>query len=358
MRDWSGIGNSVVVEMTLAAIAICLVAGILVGCGSDEPSGNDSAAIDPSPQSAKVNQGNNAQAQGPDQTQADGPDKAPANQDQSGAAAKPPPGTGSGNTPPPPVLDESRLSGIGAGLPGEIGMMVSATGGPGPQLLLGRLTLGPAGSTINLPVAERVLKNGKGPSGVSEQTRGQINAAISRSDNAAATALFSGLVSENDGPTGASKAVVQTLQVDGGSPGVAPTQGGDGSSPGQILWPLGAQNRYMAALAGGCRVDVATQKFLLAQMAPADGRESFGLGARGPSARWISSSGAGPNGKVLVRQMGMFNPGGGQVVVAMMALPGDGSPKTGKKMLTGLTDRLASRLADQAPPKRPCTTQE
>ncbi len=151
------------------------------------------------------------------------------------------------------------------------------------------------------------------------------------------------------------EAVRQTTQVvDGGLGAVTAPGGGGNPTPGQVIWLLGAQNRYMAAVAGGCKGDPATRKFLLAQMAPAGGREIYGLGSIGQGARWVDGSGSGPNGSYLARQMGVVDTGGGPVVVAMMVLPYDGSPETGKEMLTELAERLASRFENLALAKRPC----
>lgn len=349
MKRTSGISNSAAGEMALLAVAVCLLAGVLAGCGDDEPSGSGSAATGQSSPVAGENQGTDESGQGSGQASA-GQDRGGA---PSGSGDEPGPQTGAGKI--PPGLAESQLMGIGAGLPGRIGMIVSAPGGPGTQVLIGDLTAGPAFSTINLPVSERVLKDGNGPAGIDPQVRDQIDTAISRPDAKASAPLVARLESDHGGPAGASKAVGQTVRAAGDGPGVTLDSGaGPGSNPGQAIWPLGSQNRYMAALAGGCKVDAATRKFLLARMAPADGRESYGLGSTGPSARWTGGSGTGPNGAYLARQAGVFDTAGGSVVVAVMALPDDSSPETAKDMMNEVTDRLVDRLADQALPELPC----
>jgi hypothetical protein len=104
----------------------------------------------------------------------------------------------------------------------------------------------------------------------------------------------------------------------------------------------------MAALAGGCIGTAAVRKFLLKLMAPAEGRDRYGLGSMGPDARWIGSVGKGREGNRLARQVGVFYTRGGAFAVAMFALPFDGSPKTGKAMLSEIAKRLDSRFGNQA----------
>ena len=353
MGDWSGMHNSIVGKLALSLATILVVAGALAGCSEDEPPGGGGTTVDQSSPDPELNQGTNGVDQEPDQ----GPGQQATEQGRNGNGSGPDSGAtlGPGSGVIPPGLAETRLTGVAAGLPGQVGMIVSAPGGPGPQILVGELTAGPAWSTLNLPIAERVLEDGNGPSGVGKQVRGQIKAAISQSDTEAAAALYSRLESQHGGPAGAMEAVRQTTRVvDGGLGADAAPGGGGNSTPGQVIWPLGAQSRYMASLAGGCRGDRATRRFLLAQMAPAEDRESYGLGSIGPSARWVSGSGTGPNGRYLARQTGVFDTGGGSVVVAMMVLPYDGSPEAAEVMLDELAERLTSRFENLALAKRPC----
>ena len=80
-----------------------------------------------------------------------------------------------------------------AGLPGEAGLVVGSPGGDGPRVSGGDLKTGSAWSTIKVPIAERVLEDFGGPSGISSAQAGKINRAITVSDNDAAAALFSSL---------------------------------------------------------------------------------------------------------------------------------------------------------------------
>lgn len=57
--------------------------------------------------------------------------------------------------------------------------------------------------------------------------------------------------------------------------------------------------------------------------------------------------GPGTDGKYLVRQMGVMEVDGKQVVVAMAAIPDDGSFESGMSMLNDVARSVATRLADQ-----------
>lgn len=349
MRSLPGARVVVVGELVSALVVFCLLAGVAIGCGGEEdPSRADGPALEGSVPAGEPEGKLDRPSRQSDRTPpAKGRRAEPEGSGGSRSGAK----TGS----IPPGLVESRLAGIAAGLPGRVGMMVTAPGGPGPQLLFGDLAAGPAWSTINLPVAERVLDDGEGPSGIDERARTQIEAAITRPDSDAGTALFSRLASTHRGPAGASRAIEETLRAAGGESPVISARGPDGPSGiGQGEWSLAAQSRYMAALAGGCVSDKASRRFLLAKMAPAAERDAFGLGSIGERARWISGWGVGPGGKALARQIGVIDTGGGPIVVALAALPADGSLDTGKAMLNELADRLASRFAGQALRERPC----
>jgi hypothetical protein len=342
-------------------VTVCLLAGLLAGCGGDGGSGSGGP---PTGQTSRNTDepGDDGTGQEPGQRPSqDEPAQEPAGQGPTGQGGEPGRRDGPGDTPGgrpaqiPPGLVESRLAGIAEGLAGQVGMAVSGPGGPGPLDIFGELSTGPALSTINLPIAERVLEDGGGPRDVDAPVREQTKAAISRSDPEAARALVSHLESNHGGPAGASQALGQSLRVPGGSPETTPAPTPERlAQPHLIEWPLVAQTRFVAALVGGCRGDTAVRKYLLASMAPSRDRERYGLGSVGPEARWIGSSGKGPEGNTLIRQTGVFHTDGGPVAVSMFVLPYDGSPRTGKAMLTEVAERLVSRLGDQGLRRYPC----
>jgi hypothetical protein len=239
-------------------------------------------------------------------------------------------------------------------LPGQAGLVLGAPGGAGPSLTGGELTTGSAWSTIKVPIAERVLADFGGPGSISGAQSEQIRQAITVSDNDAAAALFADLEAEHGGLNGASKAVGQMLRQAGDTETVISTQGRDGfSTYGQTEWSLVEQNRYMAALAGGCISDSASRAFLLGQMAEVTA-EPWGLGAAGVPAKWKGGWGPGTDGRYLVRQMGVVEVGGKEVVVTMAAVADDGTFETAQQMLSRIAKWTASRLVDQVGPPTGC----
>ncbi len=232
-------------------------------------------------------------------------------------------------------------------LSGEAGLVVGPPGSGGPDLSGGSLSGGDAWSTIKVPIAERVLADAGGPNGLSAAQADQMNRAITLSDNDAAAALFAGLEKTHDGLGGASEAVGEMLRQAGDNETVISTKGRDGfSTYGQTEWSLANQFGYMAALAGGCVSDAASRSYLLGQMASVGGSDLFGLGAVGFPAKWKGGWGPGTDGRYLVRQMGVMEVGGKQVVVAMAAVPDDGTFESGMSMLSEIARAAASRLTD------------
>jgi hypothetical protein len=239
-------------------------------------------------------------------------------------------------------------------LPGQSGLVLGAPGGGGPALSGGELTTGSAWSTIKVPIAERVLADFGGPAGISGAQSEQIRQAITVSDNEAAAALFADLEAEHGGLGGASKAVGQMLRQAGDTQTRVSTQGRDGfSTYGQTDWSLAEQNRYMAALAGGCISDSASRAFLLGQMAEVTA-EPWGLGAAGVPAKWKGGWGPGTDGRYLVRQMGVIEIGGKEAVVTMAAIADDGTFETAQQMLSRIAKWTASRAVDAVGPPNDC----
>lgn len=232
-------------------------------------------------------------------------------------------------------------------LPGQAGLVIGAPGGDGPRLSGGELTSGSAWSTIKVPIAERILADFGGSGGISAAQNEQIRQAITTSDNEAAAALFTDLEAEHGGLDKASEAVGQMLRGAGDDETVISTEGRDGfSTYGQTEWSLAQQNRYMAALAGGCVSDPASSSFLLDQMADVT-VESWGLGATGVPAKWKGGWGPGIDGRYLVRQMGVIEASGKAAVVAMAAIADDGSFESAQAMLTEIALWVAQTGIDE-----------
>lgn len=247
------------------------------------------------------------------------------------------------------------LESVLAGLPGQAGLVAGAPGTGGPSVVGGEFTTGDAWSTIKVPIAERILRDFGGPEAISPAQRANITAAITVSDNDAAAALFRDLENRHGGLAAASSAVDEMLREAGDTETVISTEGRDGfSTYGQTDWSLENQYRYMAALAGGCIGDPVSREFLLDQMGSVGGSDLFGIGATGVPARWKGGWGPGTDGKYLVRQMGVIETGGKEIVLALAAIPDDGTFESGQSMLSDLAGWAATDLADQIPAPGGC----
>ena len=242
-----------------------------------------------------------------------------------------------------------------AGLPGQAGLIVSSKGGDGPRVSGGDLETGSAWSTIKVPIAERVLEDYGGPSGISAAQAGEINRAITISDNDAAAALFADLEKKHGGLKKTSSAVGETLQEAGDFTTEISTKGRDTfSTYGQTDWTLETQNRYMAALAGDCLADESITDYLLDQMSMTGGEDSFGIGAAGVPAKWKGGWGPGTDGKYLVRQMGVMTVDGKDMVVNLAVIPDDGTFESGQAMATEMATWASQNLSDDIFAKVPC----
>lgn len=234
-----------------------------------------------------------------------------------------------------------------ARLDGQAGLVAGPPGAGAPDLSGGSLKAGDAWSTIKVPIAERVLSDAGGPNRLDPLQRDEINRAITLSDNAAAASLFQGLEQAHGGLAGASRAVGETLRRAGDRKTVISTVGRDGfTTYGQTDWSLREQYRYMAALSGGCLANPASSRFLLGQMAAAGGSDIFGLGAAGFPASWKGGWGPGTDGRYLVRQMGTMDVNGREIVLAMAAIPDDGSFESGQAMLSHIARWSAAHLSE------------
>jgi hypothetical protein len=255
----------------------------------------------------------------------------------------------------PTDADESAsLEAVVGGFAGEVGVAVGQLGSTNVQIG-GGLTTGSAWSTIKVPIALSLLNEVGGPSGLTSAQANQIEAAITLSDNAAAAELFAELERRHGGIAGAAAAVTEVLRAGGDTSTVVSTQGRDGFSPyGQTEWSLANQQRFMAGLAGGCLGGDASTKFVLDLMGRVTS-DRWGLGSLDLSARWKGGWGPGVDGRYLVRQMGVVEYGGDQVVIAIAARPADGQFVSGQTLATQLAQRVIElRQHLDQPPATSC----
>jgi hypothetical protein len=207
----------------------------------------------------------------------------------------------------------------------------------------GELTGGVAWSTIKVPIALRVLGEAGGPGGLDPTQTDLIERALTLSDNDAAATLFDGLAGRHGGVAGAARAVAAVLREAGDARTVVSTEGRDAFSPsGQTEWPLVAQHRFMAALAGGCIADRASRDYVLGLMGRVTS-DQWGLGSAGAPARWKGGWGPSIDGGYLVRQMGVLEIGSSRVVVTLAVEPDDGTFASGQAIATELARWLVTR---------------
>ncbi|MGK2954725.1 MAG: hypothetical protein ACSLFI_03510 [Solirubrobacterales bacterium] len=249
----------------------------------------------------------------------------------------------------------SDIESMLAALPGQGGLVVGAPGGDGTRLGSGsNLSSISAWSTIKVPISERILDDAGGPNGISSTQASNINAAITLSDNDAAAALFSDLEAAHGGLGGASTAVGEMLRQAGDNQTVISTQGRDTfTTYGQTDWSLEEQNKYMAALAGGCVSDSASRNYIFDQMSQVTS-DTWGFGSAGVPAKWKGGWGPGTDGKYLVRQMGTMEIGGQEAVVTLAAIPDDGSFESGQAMASSIASWAATNLEGMIPDSSPC----
>lgn len=230
-------------------------------------------------------------------------------------------------------------------LPGTAGLAFTAPGLLPPPASLGSVSSGAAWSTIKLALALRTTLDAGGPSGLSSSQRSLISSALTESDNAAAMQLWDGLISHYGSVGAAAAATAKGMRRAGDPETNVSTVGRDGFSPyGQTEWSLSHQAQFMGALIGGCLADSATTNYLLGEMGHVVSSQSWGLGSAGLPAKFKGGWGPGTNGGYLVRQTGVLQTRRGPLVLAIAALPSDGSFETGTQMLTTIATWAGSHL--------------
>ncbi|MBK5231587.1 MAG: hypothetical protein JJE13_01205 [Thermoleophilia bacterium] len=324
-------------RLALVAISAALV---LTGCGGG--SGSDTDALDLNDKTAQIINARKYKKRLERRAAAEKAQQAEAEKKNAAANST------------TPTAGSSGVNAMLSGLPGQAGVVVSAPGGSSSQVSGGGLMSGSAWSTIKVPIAERVLDDAGGPDGISQTQRSNINAAITLSDNDAAAALFDDLEASHGGLQGASDAVGEMLRQAGDNSTVISTQGRDTfTTYGQTDWSLAEQNRYMAALAGGCISDQATRDYLFSEMSQVTS-DTWGFGSAGAPAKWKGGWGPGTDGRYLVRQMGTMEVGGKELVVTIAAIPDDGVFESGQAMASSIAQYVATEMGDQAPSATSC----
>lgn len=217
---------------------------------------------------------------------------------------------------------------------GPVGIAVSPVGLGQPVEQLGSLQSGVAWSTSKVPVAMAAIA-----AGVAND--GDLNAAITASDNAAATNLWNAL----GGGAQAAAATDEQLRAAGDeSTSIESRTLRSGFTPfGQTNWALADQARFTAGMA--C-TDTGGQVLGLMGDVIADHR--WGFAATGLPAEikggWGPGTQPGSDGGSFDRQMGIVTIDGKPLAVTLASQPPDGSHGTGTSALT----KLAQWVVDNA----------
>jgi hypothetical protein len=248
-----------------------------------------------------------------------------------------------------PSANSDSFAKLESTLPGEAGLAYTAPGVHSAPADSGSVSSGSAWSTIKLALALRTTLDAGGPPGLTSSQRSLISRALTESDNAAAMGLWDGLISHYGSSGGAASATARGMRRAGDSETQVSTVGRDGFSPyGQTEWSLPHQAQFMGALAGGCLADRATTDYLLDEMGQVVSSQSWGLGSAGVPAKFKGGWGPGTSGGYLVRQTGVLQTRGGPLVLAIAALPSDGSLETGTQMLTTIARWAATHVRPSA----------
>jgi hypothetical protein len=249
--------------------------------------------------------------------------------------------------------DATSFAALEQTLGAEVGVAVGPVGATDSQRL-GALTGGAAWSTIKVPIAVRTIEDAGGPQALSAAARDQIARAITASDNAAAASLWEQLSAGHGGAVGAAAAVRTVLGQAGDAETTVSTVGRDGFSPyGQTQWSLAAQHRFASRFAAGCVSPEALEHLrpLMAEVVP---DQRWGLGSAGVDAWFKGGWGPEPDGRYLVRQLGVLDLGGPAVAVALAAKPADGQLATGTAALTALAQWVVESVDPAQATVQPC----
>jgi len=224
------------------------------------------------------------------------------------------------------ATDRARFEALA--LEGEVGVALSS----GEEL--GTIRGGVAWSTIKVPLALAVAA--REPTALDEEL---IELALTVSDNVAAYTLW-----ERLGPPEVAGAAVQDVLVSAGdtTTRIETRVRRAGFTPfGQTQWTLAAQAQLMEALPE--LPHSAGVRDCMRRVVP---EQRWGLGVLGDDVELKGGWGPDPDGRHLVRQMGIV----GTHAVALAAAPRDGSVESGTAMLDRLAEWFGESLAARPRP--------
>jgi hypothetical protein len=250
----------------------------------------------------------------------------------------PPPAFPADNPPPPEQPLEpgvtndlvASFSELAQTAGATIGVAVVPVGSGESALVLGDWTVGPAWSTIKVPLAIAALRE-------TPSLTDAASAAITRSDNAAAEELWASLGE----PETAAEKVEAVLREAGDRTQVESRRlRPEFSAFGQTQWPLAEQARFLASAV--CDDGNQAVVDLMGQVA---GDQQWGIGNL-PDTEFKGGWGPSTSGEYLVRQFGTVATPSGESAVAIAASPASGGFADGVNVLNSVAEWLAAHSAE------------
>lgn len=233
---------------------------------------------------------------------------------------------------PAPAGIDAEFARVQAKLHGVAGIAAAAVGSGSDPMMLGDWRSGPAWSTIKVPVVIAALREQNPP-----QITDPMTAAITKSDNAAAEAVWESL----GDPVVAAAKVDAVLRQFGDSTLVQSRRvRPEFSASGQTEWPLAAQARFASAAV----CDSASAP-VFALMGHVEQDQSWGIGTIAGT-RFKGGWGPAPNGTYLVRQFGVLAVPNGLIAIALAVQPDSGKFEDGTADLTEMAHWVRAHLAD------------
>ena len=182
-----------------------------------------------------------------------------------------------------------------------------------------------AWSTIKPLLLVSLIDKAGGAKRLSSSERADARSSITESDNEATQRLFAALSWRVGGSEGAARQMERML-----------LRGGDPKTRialpfyGLTRWSVERASVFMSSLARGCLVPRSSTKYVLNLMGSVIREHRWGLG-KIKGARFKGGWGPDPDGRFLVRQMGLLPTAGGKrkVVVALAVRPANGSFERG-----------------------------
>ena len=229
------------------------------------------------------------------------------------------------------ATDRARFQALESAIPGEVGLALSPVGSSQEIEELGALHGGLAWSTIKVPIALAVEARGPDP-----RHEELIDAALTVSDNEASLELW-----ERLGSPQAAAAAVQDVLASAGDTATKVEQRilREGYTPfGQTEWSLRAQAQLMAALP-----ELPDSEPIRSRMRRVVPEQRWGLGTLGEDVEFKGGWGPDPEGRHLVRQIGIVGSG---LAIALATVPADGTLESG----IAIIDRLAQWLGGSLRP--------